>query len=368
MYVESISYFIIILGIALVLIAVLIAFIFHIAPEVLKLLRLKRHSNNPVLSPPKYSDWEAVGTFNPAAVADNNGNIHIVYRAIGADGMSRFGYAVSKDGKKFDDKSPYPIFVMQSPRKPGEQDCLPKFDSIMYPSGGSWGGCEDPRMVRLDGKIYLTFNAFDGWDYIRVALTSIDEKDFFDKKWKWSRPLLISPPREIHKNWVLFPQKFNNKYAILHSISPEIQIDFVNNLEDLSYGNRVIKSRFGQKNPRKTWDSWLRGVGPPPIKTERGWLILYHAIQKEDGGRYKLGAMLLDSDNPAKVTHQGAGPILEPNEWYENDWKPGVIYACGAVVKDGRLFVYYGGGDKHVCVAETPLNELLDSLIPNTPA
>ena len=362
MNIESISYFIIMLGIGIALLAILIAFIFRVGKEIVKYFKLSRHKDNPVLSPPEYGDWEAVGTFNPAAIADDSGNVHIVYRAIGKDGMSRFGYAKSEDGKNFGDKSPYPIFVIQSPRKPGEQNCLPKFDPIMYPSGGSWGGCEDPRMVRLDGRIYLTFNAFDGWDYIRVALTSIDEKDFFDRKWKWSQSLLISPPREIHKNWVLFPQKFGGKFAILHSISPEVQIDFVDNLESLSHGNHIIKSRFGQKAPRQSWDSWLRGVGPPPIKTKKGWLILYHAIQKEDGGRYKLGAMLLDLDDPAKVTHRSQGPILGPEEWYENDWKPGVIYACGAVIKDGELFVYYGGGDKHVCVAHTPLEDLLNSL------
>src|SRR3989344_3572854 len=227
----AISYFIITLGMALVLIAILIAFVFRIVPEVLKLFRLRRHTNNPVLSPPEYGDWEAVGTFNPAAVKDAQGNVHIVYLAIGADGMSRFGYSVSPDGKNFNDKSPYPIFVMQSPRKPGEKDCLPKFDPVMYPSGGSWGGCEDPRMVRMDGKIYLTFNAFDGWDYIRVAVASIDEKDFFARKWKWSQAMLISPQKEVHKNWVLFPQKFNDKFAILHSISPDVQIDFVDSFE-----------------------------------------------------------------------------------------------------------------------------------------
>ena len=367
MSIETISYFIIMLGVAIALLAVLIAFIFRVGKEIVKYFKLSRHKDNPVLSPPEYSDWEAVGTFNPAAVKDDQGNVHIVYRAIGADGMSRFGYAVSPDGKNFGDKSPYPIFVMQSPRKPGEADCLQKFDPVIYPSGGSWGGSEDPRMVRIDGRIYLTLNAFDGWDFLRVAVSSIDEKDFFSKKWKWSRPIFISPAKEIHKNWVLFPEKINGKFAVLHSIVPKVEVEYIDNFNKFSdEGSFFIKSWCGPRTslpPRKSWDTWIRSQGPPPIKTDKGWLVLYHAHERNEFHKYKLGAMLLDLNDPTKITHSSVGPILEPDEWYENDWKPGVIYACGAVVKDGELFVYYGGGDKHVCVAHTPLNELLDSLI-----
>jgi predicted GH43/DUF377 family glycosyl hydrolase len=364
MNIDSIAYFIVSLGIGLALFAAVIAFVFRVAKEVVKYFSLSKHVSNPVMSPPEYADWEAIGTFNPAAVLDDRGNVHIVYRALGADGMSRFGYAKSSDAINFKDKSPYPIFVMQSPRKPGEKDCLQKFDPNLYPSGGSWGGCEDPRMVRIGGRVYITFNAFDGWDYIRMAVSSIDENDFFNKKWKWSEPKLISPPGQINKNWVLFPEKINGKFAILHSISPNLQIDYIDELNDLTYGKHTIKSRFGQKQRREGWDSWLRGVGPPPIKTERGWLVLYHATTQGEGC-YKLGAMLLDLNDPKKIIGRSQNPILVPEHWYESDWKPGVVYACGAVIRDGDLFVYYGGGDKHICVAHTPLEDLLNSLVPN---
>jgi predicted GH43/DUF377 family glycosyl hydrolase len=53
---------------------------------------------------------------------------------------------------------------------------------------------------------------------------------------------------------------------------------------------------------------------------------------------------------------------LEPDEWYENNWKPGIIYASGAVVKDGKLFVYYGGGDKYIGVASVILSDLINSM------
>src|SRR3989338_5768696 len=324
---------------------------------------LGRHRENPVLCPNSENVWESCGRFNPAAIQDGAGNTHLLYRAAGSDGVSRIGYASAKDGVHFDDALSYPVFVMPSPRCATIPTSLQRHDLILYPSGGSWGGCEDPRMVRLGGLVYVTFNAFDGWDFIRIGSVSIDENDFWGKRWRWSRPIFISPEKEIHKNWVLFPEKIGGKFAILHSVSPEIQVDYVDHLEDLASGRHVIESHFTHEKPRREWDSFRRGVGPPPLKTEKGWLVLYHAIDKKDSHRYKLGALLLDPDNPRKVIAEAPEPLLVPDMWYENDWEPGIIYACGAVIKDDTLFVYYGGGDKHVCVATAPLRKILNMLV-----
>lgn len=357
----SISEFILFVGIFIALFSTAIFFVIRTARAVIKLF-LNKHSTNPMISPTPGSGWDEIGTFNPAAYVDDRGDVHLIYRAIGGDGVSRFGYATSADGITVGDKSPYPVFAMENPRKLSIAP-IRKFDPVMYPSGGSWGGAEDPRMVKMGDKIYVTFSAFDGWDFIRIAVISIKEKDFLERKWKWSRPILISPEGEINKNWVLFPEKINGKFAILHNINPEIQIDYVDKLEELSTGSKKIKSRFGfGKYPRVSWDTWVRGVGPSPIKTDKGWLVLYHATSGGEG-RYKIGAMLLDINNPEKVIARSAEPIMSPDEWYENDWKPGVVYACGAVIKDGKLLVYYGGGDKHVCVAEKNLDELLHWLL-----
>ena len=85
--------------------------------------------------------------------------------------------------------------------------------------------------------------------------------------------------------------------------------------------------------------------------------------------RYRMGAMLLDLKDPTKILYRSNEPILEPEEDYENNGhKWGVIYACGAVVKEGELFVYYGGADKYVCVATINLKELIGDLKKNAPA
>lgn len=333
-------------------------------------LLLRRSSQNPILRPGK-NFWTAEAVMNPAAVV-LAGRTHLIYRAIGMDGVSRLGYASSADGIVFDKRLPYPAYVAQKPRAmAGHATIRPehekKYSQILYPSGGSWGGCEDPRMVTLDGRVYVTFNMFDGWDFIRVATISIAEEDFLAEQfWKWDGPHVLSRPGELHKNWVLFPEKINGKYAILHSIAPNVEIAYRDSIEDIGITEPFIKSWVGSRDSLPVreghWDSSVRGAGPPPIRTDIGWLLFYHAIDDRDPGRYKLGAMLLDLIDPTKILYRSRTPILAPDEDYENRGKPGIVYACGAVVRDGTLYIYYGGADKVVCVATAPLNSFLKAL------
>ncbi len=319
---------------------------------------LRRHHNNPLLSPRPYTHWQAGGTFNPTAFTDDDGRVHIIYRAVGGDGVSRLGYASSKDGLHFDDHENYPVFSIEYP----EQSLTPRrYDPVLYPSGGSFGGCEDPRMVCIDERIYVTFSAFDNWGSIRIGVISILKHDLVNKRWNWSAPILISPEKDVHKNWVLFPEKIHGKFAIIHSIVPEIMIEYVDSLDARLKPISSPRKPGPQPGREEFWDNQMRGAGPPPIKTKDGWLLLYHACSHGDH-RYKLGAMLLDLDNPTRIIGRSSQPILTSDEWYENDWKPGVVYACGAVVRGDVLHVYYGGGDKHICVAQTSLPELLASL------
>ena len=321
---------------------------------------LERHYKNPIISP-EDKDWNASGTFNPTAV-DLEGSIHLVYRAIGRDGVSKFGYARTKDGIHIEEHEPKPIFAMKEPRL-GMPDAEKRYDFVMYPSGGSWGGAEDPRLSKIDERIYMTFNSFENWDSIRVGLTSISEKDFKNKKWNWTEPIMISPKKEVNKNWVLFPEKIGGKFAVLHSISPNVQIEYIDDFEELSKEKRKIESKWVKDGgPKHGWDTYLRGVGPAPVKTKNGWLVFYHATNKISGYGYAMGAMLLDLKNPEKIIARSSTPILLPHMWYENDWKPGVVYACGSVIKDGMIYVYYGGGDKYVCVATAELNNFLKDL------
>ncbi len=313
---------------------------------------LKRVAHNPVLAPHHENDWENEAVFNPAAFADSE-HVHLLYRAVGGEGLSVMGYAKSPDGLHFKRAHGAPVYKLGSSQG---------YERIFYPSGGGSGGSEDPRAVVIDDRVYVTYVYFGGWDSMRMALTSISLKDFRAKKWNWSKPTFLSPQGEMHKNWVFFPEKIKGKYAILHGIVPEIMVDYIDDLKKIKiiHSPRLVGPQPGRKN---YWDNKIRGAGPPPIKTPHGWLLLYHAVDVYDPHRYKIGAMLLDLQDPTKILYRSSRPILCPDMHYENEGKPGIVYASGAIVKDGRLFIYYGGGDKVVCTATADLQEFLKELM-----
>lgn len=320
-------------------------------------IHLKRSTSNPIIKPSHYPNWESQATFNPSAIY-HDGKVHIVYRAIGIGDTSVLGYAQSDDGITISKRSPLPIYYEAMNKKKDMSVA-----SISYISGGGgYGGCEDPRLTLIGDTVYMLYIAFDGWGSVRIALTSISLNDFITSNWDWKPSVLISAPGQIQKNWVLFPEKINGKYAILHAISPEIMIDYIENMDEFD-GTTYIQS-LHQHDPRwQLRDKGIRGVGPAPIKTKDGWLVLYHAMQEHDPNRYKLWAMILDLKDPTKVLYRSKEAILEPDEYYENEgYKSGVVYSCGAIVKDENLFVYYGGADMVSCVAVADLNAFLKEL------
>ena len=340
-----------------------------------KTTKLVRSPHNPIIDPRPYV-WESQAVFNPAAIV-SDGRVHLFYRALGDDGISRIGYASSKDGVNFNERLSYPVYFVndaEEMKKHWPFTSPSNYDIHLYASGGGWGGCEDPRAVLIDGNVYMTFNMFNGWDSMRVAVTSIREKDLLDKKWFWKNFSYLSHEGDRQKNWVLFPEKINGKFAIFYNLDKgdpgKVAVAYVSKL-DTSETPKGSDIHSEAPDPQKlpdhivAWHKRTRSAASPPIKTKDGWLLLYHAMDKDDGDRYKLGALLLDLKNPEKVLYRAQHPILEPDFWYENDWKKGIIYASGAVVKNGKLFVYYGGGDKHIGVASIKLDDLLDSLKKN---
>lgn len=317
---------------------------------------LERFVGNPIIHPARDTYWESTATFNPTAF-EHDGKVHVIYRAVGVNDMSTLGYAKSDDGYYLSGRTFKPIFMHKNnPMDFGEP--------IFYSSGGGWnGGAEDPRITKIDDMLHMTYTAFDGWGSVRIGLTSISLEDFLNKKWNWKKPVLISPPGEVHKNWVIFPEKINGKYAILHSLSPEIMIEYVKDLNSFD-GTKFIHS-IHQDHPKwQLREKGMRGVGGAPIKTKYGWLIFYHAMEPHEMHRYKLWAMILDLKDPTKILYRSQKPILEPDVFYENEGlKPGIIYSCGAIVKGDDLFVYYGGADMVSCVATANFKLFLKELM-----
>lgn len=318
-------------------------------------IRLQRTDANPILAPSTTNHWEAEAVFNAGAL-HAGGRVHLVYRAIGRDGASVLGYASSADGIHIEERSDEPIY------RDGESlsiyGCEDALSPSTYASGPSLYGCEDPRLTQIDDRIFMTYTVFDGCHAPSVAMTSILNDDFLARRWRWRPPVLISEPHDAHKNWVIFPRRINGKYAILHGLWPQLRIEYRDTL-DFGTGD-FIRSRYACGGDPSSWDNRLRGAGPPPIWTPDGWLLLYHAMDQRDPGRYKLGIMLLQSDRPERIIARLPYPLLEPDEACENEgFKRGVVYACGAVVIDDVLHVYYGGSDTVLCAATIALPTLL---------
>ncbi len=319
---------------------------------------LKKFEKNPIIKPNPDHPWESRAAFNSAAVYED-GKVHFLYRALGDSDLSVLGYATSSDGVTIDERSKEPIYI---PREPFETPGQRKLSSWAehYVSGGGYGGIEDPRITRVEDRMYLTYVAFDGATPPRSAMSSIAVDDFLNRRWeKWETPKLISAPGMVNKSAVVFPEKVNGKYVVLHRVYPNILVDY---LDDLNFDNYLQGHHFIP--PRKThWDSKKIGAGAPPMKTKDGWLLIYQSVGYQDPGRYKIGAMMLDKDNPSKVLYRSRMPLIAPDEHYENaGHKAGVVYPCGAVIKDNDLFVYYGGADTVVCAASQNLDMFLEQL------
>ena len=161
------------------------------------------------------------------------------------------------------------------------------------------------------------------------------------------------------KDGCLHPEKVGGKYFLFHRINNFICGDFGSTpefKERSTFKNTpIITPRHGM------WDSIKVGTATPPIKTGKGWILLYHGIGA--GGRYSVGAALLDLKDPTKVLSRTTDAIFEPKEDYELTGQVGnVVFPCGAVVRGDTIFIYYGGADSVIDVASISLKELLDTL------
>ncbi len=315
-------------------------------------LTLTRYRGNPILRPDPSRGFMEFAAFNPTAVA-LDGRVYILFRAQSYELESTVGLAVSPDGFAVERVAEEPVY---GPREIFERRVVGGIGPV---------GCEDPRVTVLDGRLYMLYTAVsDAYDYVRVAMTSISTADFVEGRWgEWSRPIPVSPPGVWDKNAALLPRRIRGRYAILHRFFPNVWVDFVEDLEFRGYWLRGLE--FFRVRPGK-WDSDRVGVAGVPVEVSEGWVMVYHAKSSYDGA-YRLGAALLDREDPTTVLSRLDYPILEPREWYETEGVR-VVFSCGHVVLDGKLVVYYGASDKYVAVAYADLDELVGELLKHADA
>lgn len=295
----------------------------------------KRYPGNPIISPRPEMLWETRGTMNPAAI-ELGGKVHIFYRAVGVDNISTFGYASSIDGLSIDERSDKPVY-------------FPRMDFESK-------GCEDPRLMQIGDRIYVAYTAYDGV-IPKVAVSSILASDFLKKKWgSWSKPEIITPPNVVNKDSAILPEPVKGGYMIFHRVNESVCADFVASLDftkhKVTQCIEIIAPRRGM------WDGGKVGISSPPIKTDAGWLLLYHGVSWST--TYRVGAVLLDLEDPTIIKARTAIPLFEPEEEYERKGiVPNVVFPCGLVIKGQNALMYYGGGDLVTGVATIKLSTLL---------
>ena len=213
-------------------------------------------------------------------------------------------------------------------------------------------GLEDPRITEIGGTYYIHYKSVSPLG-ICVSLAVTNDFETYEKKG------VIFGPENM--DVCIFPVKVGGRYVALQrpvsgfSGSPNMWIAYGPDL--LAWGDH----RFLMGVNRQSWDSERVGGGAVPIKTDQGWLEIYHAADHK--GRYCLGAVLLDLDEPHKIIARGKEPLFVPEAHYETTgFVPDVVFTCGALVDGDRISIYYGAADTVMAGADMSLKEVLDSL------
>ncbi len=299
---------------------------------------LKRCLKNPLIKP-EDMPMDCFAVYNGGAV--KVGNEYIVMLRVENSSRRQFAWvARSQDGINFE-PDPQPVrFTAED------------MDSYNKNACKSW---YDPRINALEGKYYITYAA-SSENGCRIGLGKTND---FKTVEHVSFPLHVS-----NRNAVLFPEKINGKYLMLHrplSSRGDGNI-WISDSADFQYwGNTelLVKCRSG------LWDSLKIGAGPPPIKTNAGWLVIIHAVSGTCAGHYyTVGTLLLDLDNPYRVIGKSPGCIMRPEAEYEQTgFVPNVIFPTGAILEsDQTLKIYYGAADNYQCLAEAHLEDLLATI------
>ena len=358
---------------------------------------------------PSGKEFKIIGTLNPAAARLPNGDIVLYVRVIEKlindkdknnyfspimIGKNKFKIKLEKFSKKivkskhdldfiFKDEIKRLTFISHLRRliidpngfRIKHIDTKPSFYGL------SWDGelgIEDPRITKINDLYIMTYVNLSLQENISTSYAISNDC------MKWYRRGIIF--REQNKDVIIFPERINNEYAAIDRpegnfrfSSPHMRVSFSKDLEEWSGPSSLILSK------KPSWDSGRVGAGPPPIKTEKGWLLLYHGViePKEENRftqelkkilnlknkkrtKYVVGAVLLDLKNPKKVIARSKHPILLPRLKYEKGtFEDKDIIFPTAIVPDRYnedLLIYSGAGDIYTTVKRISLNEILNAL------
>ena len=213
-------------------------------------------------------------------------------------------------------------------------------------------GIEDPRITQMGETYYINYSAISPVGGVSTCLAST-------KDWKnFQRHGVIFTPD--NKDVAIFPEKIDGKYYALNrpaSAEYDFRDIWISQSTDLiCWGNHKHLMTAG-----KSWDDGHVGCSAVPFLIDEGWLEIYHAASKT--GRYSLGAVLLDKNDPSKILARTTEPIMEPETDYEiNGFYGNVVFCCGVIYEEGKVKIYYGAADTCMGYAHIELSDIIDAM------
>ncbi len=297
----------------------------------------KRYEGNPILTPENWP-YNAGAVFNPGAIKFND-EILLLVRVEDRQGYSHLTIAKSKDGKTNWHINTGPALTAE-----------PELGEAIF-------GLEDPRIVWLEDRQEYMIACVSFFDKVAgepPGISLIATKDFLNFQ-RLGRKLM-----PFNKDASLFPKTFKGCYALINRPLVEGRADiWVSFSKDLDFWG---KDRVLIPTRHRAWDCSRVGLGPPPIETPDGWLIIYHGARGTASGTiYRVGMALLDLET-LEIIGRSSDWVLGPKESYERVGDTDdVIFPCGAVIdeKTDELLVYYGAADSVVALAIANLNDIL---------
>ncbi len=301
---------------------------------------ISRYEKNPILT--KDDVPYPVATVHNAGVTKFNDRYIMIFRSHLTSGRSILGLAESDDGYSFKvDGKPFMV-----PAKEGIFQIYEEY------------GLEDPRITCMDDEYLITYSAYSRYG-VRIALAKTRDFQTIEKV------ALIT--EADYRNLVIFPEKIDGMYVRMDRPHSEISpwSIWMSYSPDLKYWG---DARLIMKPVPYHWDEMKIGPGAPPIKTDQGWLNIYHGVfQTMAGCVYRLGVALHDLTDPSVLRGVSDDWILEPEKEYElSGYVPNVVFTCGAVPEPaGMLKIYWGAADTVMCAGTANINDLVDLCLQN---
>ena len=216
----------------------------------------------------------------------------------------------------------------------------------------SWG-MEDPRITQIGQVYYITYSAVTE-NGVCVSLMKTEDFTYFERM-----GIIFGPE---NKDVTIFPEKIGGQYVAFNRPVPfgigNPSMWLAKSPDLLHWGEQEL---FMAASKEDGWDAGRIGGGAVPVKTEKGWLVVYHAADEND--RYCLGIYLLDPEEPKKVIGKLDVPFIEPETVYEKEGFFGnVVFTCGALLEDETLRIYYGAADDKICRVDVALQDIYEML------